>query len=101
MRRTTCCRTRSAAPRTTGPAARGAPRTSPGPVRGGVPAGTPSGRRLRLRGQGLPNQRGDPGDLYAEVRIVVPAPLTGPERDLFEQLRVASVFDPRAPGGVS
>ncbi|MEV0128648.1 DnaJ C-terminal domain-containing protein [Dactylosporangium sp. NPDC050688] len=72
-----------------------------GPVRVGVPAGTPSGRRLRLRGQGLPNPRGHPGDLFAEVRIVVPATLTGPERDLFEQLRAASAFDPRAPGGVS
>ncbi|MDG6103248.1 DnaJ domain-containing protein [Dactylosporangium aurantiacum] len=69
-----------------------------GPVRVGVPAGTPSGRRLRLRGQGLPNPRGAAGDLYAEVRITVPATLTEPERHLFEQLRAASTFDPRASG---
>ena len=38
-----------------------------------VPAGTSSGRRLRLKGRGLPNPRGAPGDLYAEVRIMVPS----------------------------
>ena len=38
-----------------------------------VPAGSSSGRRLRLRGPGLPNPRGKPGDLYAEVQIMVPA----------------------------
>ncbi len=37
-----------------------------------VPAGTSSGRRLRLRGRGLPNPKGKPGDLYAEARIMVP-----------------------------
>ena len=40
-----------------------------------VPPGTSSGRRLRLRGRGMPNPRGKPGDLYAEVRIMVPARL--------------------------
>src|SRR3984957_16211528 len=30
-----------------------------------VPAGTSSGRRLRLRGRGLPNPKGKAGDLYA------------------------------------
>ena len=38
-----------------------------------VPSGTSSGRRLRLRGRGLPNPRGKPGDLFAEARIMVPA----------------------------
>lgn len=66
-----------------------------GPVRVEVPPGTSSGRRLRLRGQGLPNPRGTPGDLYAEVRIMVPATLTEPERRLFRELGEASRFDPR------
>ena len=34
-----------------------------------VPKGTSSGRRLRLRGRGLPNPRGKPGDLFAETKI--------------------------------
>lgn len=60
-----------------------------------VPHGTSSGRRLRLRGQGMPNPKGEPGDLYAEARIMVPARLTKEERRLFEELAAASRFDPR------
>ena len=41
-----------------------------------VPHGTSSGKRLRLRGRGLPNPRGKPGDLYAEARIMVPPRLS-------------------------
>jgi curved DNA-binding protein len=60
-----------------------------------VPAGTSSGRRLRLRGRGLPNPRGNAGDLYAEARIVVPHRLTEDERRLFSELAAASTFDAR------
>ncbi|MEV4244604.1 DnaJ C-terminal domain-containing protein [Streptosporangium canum] len=60
-----------------------------------VPAGSSSGRRLRLRGRGMPNPRGTPGDLFAEVRIMVPAALSDEERRLFEQLAAVSTFDPR------
>ena len=45
-----------------------------------VPPGTSSGRRLRLRGRGLPHPKGRPGDLYAEARIMIPAKLTDAER---------------------
>jgi curved DNA-binding protein len=62
-----------------------------------VPAGTSSGRRLRLRGRGLPNPRGAPGDLFADVRILVPRKLTREERRLFEELAANSTFDPRRP----
>ncbi|MBF8190590.1 DnaJ domain-containing protein [Nonomuraea sp. K274] len=60
-----------------------------------VPPGTSTGRRLRLRGRGMPNPRGAAGDFFAEVRIMVPATLTDAERRLFEQLAAASRFDPR------
>lgn len=60
-----------------------------------VPAGTSSGRRLRLRGQGMPHPRGQAGDLYAEVRIEVPDRLSDAERRLFAELATASTFDPR------
>ncbi|HEY3683080.1 MAG TPA: DnaJ C-terminal domain-containing protein [Streptosporangiaceae bacterium] len=62
-----------------------------------VPPGTSSGRRLRLRGRGLPNPRGHPGDLFAEARVVVPRTLTDEERRLFSELAAASDFDPRRP----
>jgi len=61
-----------------------------------VPPGTSSGRRLRLRGQGIPNPRGTAGDLYAEVRVMVPNKLTDEEQRLFEQLAEASAFEPRS-----
>jgi curved DNA-binding protein len=61
-----------------------------------VRAGTSSGKRLRLRGRGLPNPKGHPGDVYAEVRIVVPPKPTAEEKRLFEQLAATSTFDPRS-----
>jgi curved DNA-binding protein len=60
-----------------------------------VPAGTSSGRRLRLRGRGMPNARGKPGDFYATAKIAVPKKLTAEERRLFEELAGTSKFDPR------
>jgi curved DNA-binding protein len=60
-----------------------------------VPAGTSSGRRLRLRHRGLPDPRGEPGDLYAQARIVVPRRLAEQERKLFSELAAVSTFDPR------
>jgi curved DNA-binding protein len=66
-----------------------------------VPPGTSTGRRLRLRGEGMPNPKGTPGDLYAEIKVMVPPEPTRRERELFEELAAASSFDPRAGGGAS
>jgi curved DNA-binding protein len=60
-----------------------------------VPPGSSSGRRLRLRGQGFPGPRGQRGDLYAVVKIMVPKRLSAEERELFERLAAVSRFDPR------
>jgi curved DNA-binding protein len=60
-----------------------------------VPPGSSTGRRLRLRGQGMPNPSGSPGDLLAEVRVMVPRNLSRRERELFEELARVSDFDPR------
>jgi curved DNA-binding protein len=51
-----------------------------------VPAGSSSGRRLRLRGRGLPRSGGGRGDLHAIVKITVPKHLSDRERELYEQL---------------
>ncbi|MDK9495922.1 J domain-containing protein [Streptomyces katrae] len=75
--------------------------TVPVPTPGGgtakvtVPPGSSSGRRLRLRGEGMPNPRGADGDLYAEIRVMVPPTLGDRERELFEKLAATSSFDPR------
>ncbi|NKI34489.1 DnaJ domain-containing protein [Wenzhouxiangella sp. XN79A] len=58
-----------------------------------IPPGAASGQRLRLRGRGLPGS--PPGDQYVTLKIVAP-PATEDTRPLYEQLRAASAFDPRA-----
>lgn len=70
-------------------------RTPGGEAKVKVPQGSSTGRRLRLRGEGLPNPRGAAGDLYAEIKVMLPPKPTAHERDLFEQLAAASTFDPR------
>ena len=62
-----------------------------------VPPGSSTGRRRRLRGEGMPDPRGKPGDLYAVVKIMVPRQLTDRERELFSELASVSTFDPRRP----
>ncbi len=70
-------------------------RTPGGEAKVKVPPGSSTGRRLRLRGEGMPNPRGAAGDLYAEIKVMVPPRPTARERELFEQLAAASTFDPR------
>jgi curved DNA-binding protein len=52
-----------------------------------VPAGTSTGRRLRLRGRGLPRGKDARADLYAVARIVVPERLSAVEREAYETLK--------------
>jgi curved DNA-binding protein len=72
--------------------------TLDGPVVLTVPAGTRSGRKLRLRGRGMASGAGTRGDLYAVAVIDVPPAPSGEERELFEQLAKVSNFNPRAGG---
>jgi curved DNA-binding protein len=61
-----------------------------------VPPGSKGGQKLRLAGKGLPKPGGGAGDLYAVLDIVVPGTLTEREKKLYEELRAASRFNPRA-----
>jgi curved DNA-binding protein len=60
-----------------------------------VKPGTQSGHKLRLAKRGLTATDGSIGDLYALVRIDVPATLSPAEHDLFVQLAALSGFNPR------
>ena len=53
-----------------------------------IPPGTSGGAKLRLRGKGINPGKGEPGDLYAVVRVVVPRPesLSEPERDAIREI---------------
>jgi curved DNA-binding protein len=69
-------------------------RTLDGSLKVKIPAGSSSGRRIRLAGRGFPNGKGQAGDLYAELRVHVPEQLSDDERALLEKLTQASEFTP-------
>jgi DnaJ-class molecular chaperone len=86
-------------------AALGAEVTAPTPARGKialkVPAGSQSGRVMRLKGRGIPARgRESAGDLLYELKVLAPTDLTSDERTLMEKLadsrRARGVADPRA-----
>lgn len=53
-----------------------------------VPPQTQNGRTFRLAGQGMPHLNGSAkGDLFAKVRVVLPASLSPREKELFDELR--------------
>jgi curved DNA-binding protein len=60
-----------------------------------VPAGWKPGRKLRLKGRGIPGT--EPGDLYLELDIALPVPATEAQRAAFAALAQAFPgFDARA-----
>jgi curved DNA-binding protein len=73
--------------------------TPDGPVTLTVPAGTQSGRRLRLRGRGLPHGKDGRGDLHAAVRIVIPERPSAAERAGYEALKHAAAAPADRPAG--
>ncbi len=63
-----------------------------------IPPGSQSGQKLRIKNRGLPIKPDHRGDLYAEIKIVVPKTLTDESRADWESLRDSSpTFDPRNP----
>jgi len=71
-------------------------RTLDGVVTMKLPGGSQSGKRLRLKGKGLPRRKGaQAGDLIVRLEVVVPDKLTDRERELFESLARESSFNPR------
>ncbi len=75
--------------------------TPAGRVEVGVPAGSQTGRRLRLKGRGIPagSAAGSAGDLYLEIKVVLPPADTARARELYETMARELKFDPRAVPG--
>jgi curved DNA-binding protein len=69
--------------------------TMGGTVEMTIQANTSSGRQLRLAKRGLPSAGGEPGDLFAVIRIALPKTPTKRERELLELLAAESHFNPR------
>lgn len=62
-----------------------------------LPAGTPNGRRFRLRGKGAPAlQGGGRGDHYVTVQVVLPDQLDARSRELLEEFAARNPLQPRA-----
>jgi curved DNA-binding protein len=68
-----------------------------GPVQMRIAPGAQSGQKLRLRGRGLPGQPA--GDQYVQLKVVLPPASTPEAKKLYEQMRSALDFDPRAELG--
>ncbi len=58
-----------------------------GSVKVRLPAGSGTGRRLRIAGRGLPRKDGSRGDLYAEIALSLPSKLSPQQQDLFRKLK--------------
>jgi DnaJ-class molecular chaperone len=74
--------------------------TLTGPVELQVPPGTPSGKKLRLRGRGIHDPQGRQGDLYAVVKIVPPpgTELTDLEREELRKMAGRFLSPRTGPG---
>ena len=72
--------------------------TLAGAVRLKVPPGSQGGRRLRLKGRGLPGA--PPGDAYFELEIVTPPAVTDEAKKAYAQMAKELAFNPRANLGV-
>jgi curved DNA-binding protein len=70
--------------------------TPSGKVNVTVPAGSQSGRKLRLRGRGIPGK--EAGDLYLLLEVVLPPANSERARDLYQTMARELAFNPRAGG---
>jgi curved DNA-binding protein len=72
--------------------------TPTGVVEVKIPAGSQSGRKLRLKGRGIPGE--PPGDLYLVLDVVVPAADTERARQFYRTMAQELAFNPRRALGV-
>lgn len=60
-----------------------------------IPPGTSSGKRLRIKGQGVKTAKGEKGDLLVEVQIALPASLDAESLELIRRLDERNPSQPR------
>ncbi len=72
--------------------------TPAGRVEVNVPAGSNNGRKLRLKGRGIPGE--PPGDLYLELELATPPAKDDKAREVYQTMaREFSLFNPREQMG--
>jgi curved DNA-binding protein len=73
--------------------------TPSGPIELKIPESTSSGKKMRLKGKGIPSKQ--PGDFYVTLMIVLPDSLNEKEKKLYQELQQANnQFNPRSKLGV-
>ncbi|MFO7294545.1 MAG: J domain-containing protein [Clostridia bacterium] len=60
-----------------------------------IPAGTSTGKKLRISGMGYMDRKGNRGDLYIRIKIVIPEHITPQEKELYQKLKEISQWNPR------
>ena len=72
--------------------------TPAGAVNLNIPEGSQSGRKMRLKGRGIPAST--PGDMFVTLRIVLPQVKTEEDREIYRQMQSKLDFNPRAGLGI-
>ncbi len=72
--------------------------TSSGTVDLTIPANSSGGRKMRLKGRGIPAKT--PGDLYVILQIALPPATDEKAKELYEKMASELAFNPRASLGV-
>ncbi len=72
--------------------------TPDGPVDLKIAAGTPTGRKLRLKGRGIP--AATPGDLYVVPQITLPPADTDAAKTIYQNMQQELDYNPRRKLGV-
>jgi curved DNA-binding protein len=63
-----------------------------------IPEGSQTGRKLRLKGRGIPAAM--PGDLYLVLEVVLPPATTPKAKEIYQMMARELAFDPRKKMGV-
>jgi curved DNA-binding protein len=64
-----------------------------------IPPDSNQGRKLRLKGRGLPGK--EPGDLYVVLQVTLPPADTDAAREVYREMQERLAFNPRATIGAS
>ncbi len=60
-----------------------------------IPAGTSGGKRFRIKSHGVKNAAGEQGDLFAEIRIVLPPTMDDESKRLIDKFQQRNPLNPR------
>ncbi len=63
-----------------------------------IPAGSSTGKKMRLKGRGIPGQ--PPGDLYVVLKVALPSAESAKAKEIYRKMEQDLVFNPRAHLGV-